>query len=125
MFKTYFEGRFVLSKNALTSIVFSDRSDGKTFDCKVRALEDFEKDGSKTIYMRRYKSEITHKMYNAFFDEVLNVDKYSKFKKWAFRGSKSGIEVKTSLDAEWEFFVYFVHYIKCYILKHLTHLMSQ
>ena len=108
MFKTYFSGRFILSKEALTSIVFSDRSDGKTFDCKVRALEDYEKDKSITIYMRRYKTEITSKLYNSFFNEVLNVEKYEKYRNWLFKGSKTGIQVKTSLKGEWDWIVYFV-----------------
>ena len=57
-FKTYYSGRFVLSKNALMSLVLSDRSDGKTFDCKARILEDYEKFGHIGVYVRRWKTEI-------------------------------------------------------------------
>lgn len=109
MFKTYFDGRFVLSKGALTSIVFSDRSDGKTFDCKKRALEDYEKDGSITVYMRRYKTEITEKLYNSFFDEVITKEKYLKYNLWQFKGSRRGIQVKKSpRDKEWDWIILFV-----------------
>ena len=44
MFKSYFSAIHVLSKKAIFNIVFSDRSDGKTFDCKARALLNYEKD---------------------------------------------------------------------------------
>lgn len=107
-FQTYFSGRYILNKKALTSIVFSDRSDGKTFDCKLRALEDYEKDKSITIYMRRYKTEITDKLYNSFFDEVFNVEKYSKYKDWKFKGSRTGIQVKINEKDQWDWIVYFV-----------------
>lgn len=108
MFNSYFSARYILSKNALTSLVFSDRSDGKSFDCKLRALEDYEKDKSITIYMRRYKSEITDKLYNSFFDEVLKVEKYSKYNDWIFKGSKTGVQVKTSISGKWDWIIYFV-----------------
>ena len=75
MFNTYFDGKFVLEKNALFNIVFSDRSDGKTFDCKVRALEDYKNKKQITVYMRRYKTEITKKLYETFFDEVIRLKK--------------------------------------------------
>lgn len=110
MFNTYFSAKYILAKNALTSLVFSDRSDGKSFDCKVRALEDYERGKNITIYMRRFKTEITDKLYNSFFDEVFNTGKeeYLKYKKWAFKGSRTGIQVKTSLESEWDWIVYFV-----------------
>lgn len=108
MFNTYFDGKFVLEKNALFNIVFSDRSDGKTFDCKVRALEDYKNKKQITVYMRRYKTEITKKLYETFFDEVIRIKKYEEYSNWQFRGSKNGVEVKTSLTSEWDFIVYFV-----------------
>ena len=79
MFSSYFSSDFILSKGALTNIIFSDRSDGKTFDCKAQALLDYEKDKSITIYMRRFKTEITQKMYETFFDEVIEKEKYKRF----------------------------------------------
>lgn len=106
-FRTYFSAKFILSKGALISIVFSDRSDGKTFDCKARALLEYEKDKSITVYMRRYKSEITNKMYSTFFDEVLNQEEYERFRKYKFKGSRTGVQI--SLDGkEWDYIVYFV-----------------
>ena len=107
-FNSYFTGRYILSKQALFNIVFSDRSDGKTFDCKSRALEDYEKDKSITVYMRRYKTEITSKLYNNFFNEVLDITGYERFKKWQFKGSKVGVQVKLPGETEWDWIIYFV-----------------
>lgn len=108
MFNSYFTAKHILSKGALMNIVLSDRSDGKTFDSKADALEEFEKDGTITVYMRRYKTEITEKLYQTFFDEVLKIDKYIRFNLWSFRGSKKGIEVKKEGEKEYKFIVYFV-----------------
>ena len=107
IFSSYFSARFILEKNALFNLVLSDRSDGKTFDCGVRALEDYEKDNSITVYMRRYKTEIDALLYNHFFDKILNEEKYSKYKFWQFKGSRQGIKVKRPQDKEWDWIVLF------------------
>lgn len=108
MFNTYFTAKYLLSKGALINIALSDRSDGKTFDSKADALLQFEKDETITVYMRRYKTEITEKLYQTFFDEVLRIEEYMRFNLWSFRGSKKGIEVKKDGEKEWKFIVYFV-----------------
>lgn len=115
MFNTYFSARYILSKGALISLVLSDRSDGKTFDCKYRALEDYAKNNSITVYMRRFKTEITEKMYNSWFNEVFEnakIPEQVEFLKsialWQFKGSKKGIQVKKEPKGEWDWIVYFV-----------------
>ena len=109
LFKTYFGARFILSKKAILNLALSDRSDGKTFDCKARALEDYEKDKSITIYMRRWKTEITEKVYNNFFNECWeNNEEYLRFSEWEFKGSKSGIKVRKSKKDNWDTIIYFV-----------------
>ena len=109
MFKTYFSARFVLSKNALFSLVLSDRSDGKTFDCKARALEDYEKNKDITIYVRRWKTELGPEVYNNFFNEVWeNNENYKKYSEWEFKYSKNKIQVKTSPKSEWDTILYFI-----------------
>lgn len=106
MFNTYFSAKYILSKGALFNYVLSDRSDGKTFDCKARALENFEQDGNITVYMRRYKTEITEKLYTTFFDEVISVKGFERFKDWTFKGTKQGVQVKRG--DKWEWIIYFV-----------------
>lgn len=108
MFKDYFSAKYILSKGALFNYVLSDRSDGKTFDCKARALEDFENNQSITVYMRRYKTEITEKLYTTFFDEVLRIPSFEKYKDWTFKGSKQGIQVKRAGEEKWSWIIYFV-----------------
>ena len=109
IFKTYFTARYVLSKHAIINLCLSDRSDGKTFDCKARALEDYEKSKDITIYCRRWKTELGVEVYRNFFSEVWeNNENYIRFSKWEFRYSKSKIEVKTSKDAEWDTILYFI-----------------
>ena len=108
MFSSYFSSDFILSKGALTNIIFSDRSDGKTFDCKAQALLDYEKDKSITIYMRRFKTEITQKMYETFFDEVLAIEEYKRFSRWQFKGTRTGIQVSLDLGKTWDWIIYFI-----------------
>ena len=88
MFKTYFSAKHVLEKGALINYVLSDRSDGKTFDCKVRALYDYKNYKHITVYVRRFKTELTASLYENFFSDVLGdskpeKEKYRKdFKGW-------------------------------------------
>ncbi|MCR4661002.1 MAG: phage DNA encapsidation protein [Clostridia bacterium] len=97
-----------MEKGALLNIVLSDRSDGKTFDCKMRALEDYRDHKMIHIYLRRYKSEITPITYQNFFNDVLSKECGKEFRQWKFRGNKYGVEVKTSENDEWNYIVYFV-----------------
>lgn len=107
-FKSYFTARFVLDTKVLFAMALSDRSDGKTFDCGVRALEDYKKDKHITVYMRRYKTEIDALLYEHFFDKVLEEEEYAEYRNWEFKGSKQGVKVKTSKDGEWDWIVIFM-----------------
>ena len=109
IFKTYFSARYILSKLALFNLALSDRSDGKTFDCKARALLDYEENGHISIYVRRWKSEITEKMYKGWFNEVWeNNDEYERFREWEFKYSKSGVKVRKDKKGQWDDIVYFI-----------------
>ncbi len=114
MFNSYFSAKYILDKKSLFNIVLSDRSDGKTFDCKVRALEDYAKNKHITIYMRRFKTEIPETLYKSFFNDVLGDSKPEKQKyrekygQWQFRGSKTGVEVKTTEDGKWDWIIFFI-----------------
>lgn len=58
----------LLSYNALFNFVMSPRGNGKTFDAKRWAVNDFIKRGNKFIYVRRYKTEFKKK--EKFFDDI-------------------------------------------------------
>lgn len=123
IFNTYYSANEILGYKALFNLVLSDRSDGKTFNCKVRALEDFDKLGETTVYVRRYDTEITPKMYNTFFNEVFLVEKYAWYEqKYEFRHSKAGVEIRLRDKYEnkkegWSWIVYFVPLSKAGKLK--------
>lgn len=108
MFNTYFSAKPILSKGALYNYVSSDRSDGKTFDCKFRALEDYDLGKYISIYMRRFKTEITQNMYETFFNEVLEKPVGTKYKNWQFKGCKTGVQVKKPESEKWDWIVYFI-----------------
>lgn len=115
-FKTYYSARTVLNKGALFNLVLSDRSDGKTFDCKVRALEDFFNNGYSTVYMRRYSTEITPDMYLTFLDDVLEKEPYSTlYGGYKYKCEKSGISIY--FDERWQKFIYFLPLSKASKLK--------
>ena len=108
-FSTYFSARHILEKMCIFNACFSDRSDGKTFDCKARALEDYEKNKDITIYVRRWKTELGQETYKNFFSEVWeNNSDYIRFSKWQFRYSKTKIEVKVSEKDKWDTILYFI-----------------
>lgn len=100
----YFTANGILGLGALFNQVYSDRSDGKTFDIKYRGCQRFEKYGHVTVYMRRWKTEFTSVMIDTFLNEVQRV--YPKFKTWDFRADKSGIQVKK--DGYWKYAFYFI-----------------
>lgn len=107
-FKDYFTARYVLSKNALFSLILSDRSDGKTFDCAARALIDYKEHKHITIYMRRFKTEIDALLAENFFEKVLAEEEYKEFRNWEFKANKQGVKVKTSKENKWDWIVLFL-----------------
>lgn len=72
MFRTHFDGNVIQSYGALTNLILSDRSDGKTFDIKAKGFIRWLKDKSQYVYLRRWKSEIVPEMYTTFYDEVVD-----------------------------------------------------
>ena len=107
MFNTYFSSSFVLEKNALVNLIFSDRSDGKTFDCKSKALFDYKINKEITIYIRRFKTEITPKLYETFFDDVIEKEAYKEFREWKFKGTRAGVKVSLDNGKNWDWIVFF------------------
>lgn len=75
MFNSYFTSKPILSKNAIINLVTSDRSDGKTFDIKLKALADYYHNKDITVVCRRFKTEMDEEFYGNFFGEVLEKSK--------------------------------------------------
>lgn len=59
-----------LSYNALFNFVVGSRGCGKTYGFKKWAIEDFLKTGSQFIYIRRFRTELTKKAKESFWDAV-------------------------------------------------------
>lgn len=60
-----------LSHNCLFNFIIGDRGAGKTYGAKKRAIQNFKKNGSEFIYLRRYKSELED-IKSFFTDLVVN-----------------------------------------------------
>ena len=61
----------VLSFNKLWSFIVGARAIGKTFNCKKWAIDDFVKNGKRTAWVMRYKTEIDEiTKDNKFFDDI-------------------------------------------------------
>lgn len=109
MFNDYFSARYILEKGCPFNVCFSDRSDGKTFDCKIRALENYFKDKSQSVYLRRFKTEITPLMYSTYFNEILNIEHYKAlYGHCQFKGDKSGVKISLDDGETWDYIVYFI-----------------
>lgn len=77
--KNYFCSKFVRSKRCTWNIFLSDRSDGKTFDCKIQSIIDFYCDDIAHMYVRRYEtSELTQIAKRSFFNKLMSKYKIIK-----------------------------------------------
>lgn len=109
MFKDYFAAKYGLEKGCTFNIFFSDRSDGKTFDCKARALDNYFNGGWQSVYLRRFKTEITSRMYLTYFNEILKIEPYkARYGHFQFKGDKNGIQVSQDNGNTWDYIVYFL-----------------
>ena len=108
MYKSYFSSKEILSKGSIFNLVLSERSDGKTYDCKTTAMEDYEKDKSTLLYIRRWKTEITPEMYNNFMNEWLRNNEWAD-EKYDFNCCKHGVQIKLKTDKKFkEWLIYFM-----------------
>ena len=67
-FKYYYNGYKTLTHNALYNFIIGNRGGGKSFWAKYWAINDFLKNGSEFIYLRRYSKEL--KTIKNFFNDV-------------------------------------------------------
>lgn len=119
MFKTHYDSSTIQSYGALTNLILSDRSDGKTFDIKKKGFVRWKKYGSQFVYLRRWKSEIVPEMYLTFYDEVINAvvnntitcnpdEKkiLEEIVKYEFMGTKTAVYVRLKGTKEWDTLCY-------------------
>lgn len=107
--KGYFNSSFIRSKKATWNCILSDRSDGKTFDCKIQALIDFLVDDKAHIYARRYDTEFTTIMKQTFMKKLIRL--YPVINEWCdFLYDDIGLKAKLK-DEEESKFRYIVYFI--------------
>jgi hypothetical protein len=61
-----------LTHNALFNLIIGNRSSGKSYSLKKKAISEFKKTGRQFIYLRRYKSELDESKEVYFDDIILN-----------------------------------------------------
>lgn len=69
--KKYFNSAHAKRKGCTWYMFLSDRSDGKTFDCKIQSIIDFITNDYAHLYIRRYDTEITTIMKQTFFNKLI------------------------------------------------------
>lgn len=93
----YYSLKNILSENCEYNILLGERSNGKSYSVKEFCLDDFLKNGSKFIYLRRYTVESKNYMVEAYFDDA-PIEKLSKGKYTIITVYRSGIYLG-NLDA--------------------------
>lgn len=120
MFRTHYDGNEIASYGALTNLILSDRSDGKTFNIKSKGFARWKKDGSQYVYLRRWKSEIAPEMYLTFYDEVVNAvacgsytcpktdekQAVEEIVNYEFKGTKTAVYVRKKGTKQWDVICY-------------------
>ena len=81
----YWDINKTLSHNCLFNLIFGNRGAGKTYGAIKRAVQNFKKDGSEFIYLRRYKSEFED--ITAFFSALVKNEEFPE-DKFEVKGKK-------------------------------------
>lgn len=94
----YWDYKRVLEKKCLFNFILGARGVGKTYGCKMWAIDDFLSTGSQFVYLRRFKSELKSSF--KFFDDIL--DRYPttefklKGKAFTINGEEAGFYMSLS-----------------------------
>ena len=68
--KTYYDISEMLKTKAEYMMLLGQRSNGKSYQVKKTVLEDFYYNGTKFIYLRRWKADIKQKEVSTYFDDI-------------------------------------------------------
>lgn len=66
----YYDISNILATNASYMLLLGQRSNGKSYQCKLTVLKHFLKTGRKFIYLRRWQLDIKTKEVERYFDDV-------------------------------------------------------
>lgn len=107
--KKYFDSTHVRSKGCTWNIFLSDRSDGKTMDCKIQAIIHFLLYDYAHVYARRNDTELTTIMKQSYFKKLIRI--YPIINKWMdFKYDEIGVQAKLKEESEdrYRYIVYFL-----------------
>ena len=68
----YYSSKKIREMNCQYNIIFGKRSNGKTFDALIHAVEDFYRTGKQFAYVRRWKEDITGSRASELFNSLIN-----------------------------------------------------
>lgn len=102
-FKEYYSVRPIERKKALLNLTLSDRSDGKTFNIKETALQDYLETGEQTVHVRRFKSELPEECYKQFMNDLQ--ERKPEYAKYNFKHTKGAVLIQKH-DGEYEPLIY-------------------
>lgn len=104
-FSEYYSVRPLERKNALFNLTLSDRSDGKTFNIKEAAVQDYIEHGDQTVHVRRFKTELPESSYMHFMDDLID-KKGDLYGKLQFKHTKNAVLVYNEKLSEYEPLIY-------------------
>ena len=107
----YYNWDWILSKNRLFSWAMGLRGGGKTYGLTKLAISKFLEKGQKTIWLRRYGSEIDDMFLKSFFSDMTEHEEFPNFdfttKTYRISGLGEGL-VREKGSEEWTPFITFV-----------------
>lgn len=69
---SWYDPNKTLTHNALFNLIIGNRSSGKSYGLKKRAIKNFKDKGQQFVYLRRYKDELDNSKESYFNDIILN-----------------------------------------------------
>ena len=87
-----------LTHNALFYVIVGNRSGGKSFGCKKRAIKNFITKGEQFMYVRRYEKDLKDSA-PTFFDDIIKTNQFPDYE-FKVDGDKFYCRLKVDPDAK-------------------------
>lgn len=105
----YFNAMPTKEKGAIFNMFMSDRSDGKTLNCKILSIIDFILYDHAHVYSRRFDTEMSEIMKNTFMSKLIRI--YPIIDKWIdYKTDAVGVQAKLKDESEdkYRYMIYFI-----------------
>ena len=105
--KDFYDISPVLAENPDISVIWGQRSNGKTYQALLYALKNYKKNKRTFVYVRRWAEDIVVKNMNKLFaplpvEDIFGKGCYIKFQKGTFTVKRDLPEDDDDYDPEWE-----------------------